>query len=225
MKMRSCAGRVNRVIAVLLALICVMLVLIAIPRLNDYRRRAQKLACDQAMASARDGLIIEYLRTWDAGSAQTAMVTLDEVMHGRDDLCPSGGVVYLARKDNGIFEPVCGLHDSDLKRRVRLNASHALDMLGEALQSRKQAGDAVMLSINGSTLTCVRVGGEEKNLRHGTNATTGYEGTVCFFGVSGEGDFIDSSVEAGQVCYFVYADENYCAIWRADDGWTGDAYQ
>lgn len=69
MKMRSCAGRVNRVIAVLLALICVMLVLIAIPRLNDYRRRAQKLACDQAMASARDGLIIEYLRTWDAGSA------------------------------------------------------------------------------------------------------------------------------------------------------------
>ena len=28
----------------------------------------------------------------------------------------------------------------------------------------------------------------------------------------------------GSVFYFVYADEEHCAIWKANDGWTGDAY-
>ena len=33
------------------------------------------------------------------------------------------------------------------------------------------------------------------------------------------------SAKEGEICYFVYADENYCAIWRSNDGWDGDAYQ
>ena len=63
-KLKDRRGRVNRVIAVLLVLIAVMLVLIAIPAWQRFRYRSEKTACIQAMKSARDGLIIEYLSRW-----------------------------------------------------------------------------------------------------------------------------------------------------------------
>ena len=83
----------TRAAAVLLVLIVVMLVLIAIPGWNNYRFRAEKMACVQALKSARDGLIIDFLGKWDAGTAQDARNTLDEVMPERANLCPAGGTV------------------------------------------------------------------------------------------------------------------------------------
>ena len=50
---------------------------------------------------------------------------------------------------------------------------------------------------------------------------------MAFYGLAGEGDFPageEAKVEAGDIFYFVYADEEHCAIWKANDGWTGDAY-
>ena len=226
---RATLGRVNRVVAVLLALICVMLVIIAIPWWQHIRERSQTIACEQAMKSAKDGLIIEYMGRFRETSVEDAMKTLDQVMVARPDICPSGGEVYLIRNDKGIYEPVCGLHDSDTKRRVRLNASRAKDLLEEGRRAILKEGgdepDSVAVTLNGRQLECMRVMAKEK-LRRGTGTTQGYKGTVCFYGLAGEGEFpVSKKAKAGEICYFIYADENHCAIWRADDGWTGDSYQ
>ena len=57
---RRSRGGVNRLIVILLALIAVMLVIIAIPKWEEFRYRSEKTACVQALKSARDGLIIDY---------------------------------------------------------------------------------------------------------------------------------------------------------------------
>ena len=192
-KLRSRRGGINRLVALLLALVLVMLVVIAIPAWKVFRYRSEKTGCDQAMKSAGDGLIIEYLyRNGDAESLEEAMVTLDEVMVGRPDICPAHGTVYLVKQDNGIFEPICGLHATDKKLRVRLNASEAKALVNEARARARRDTDAepesVTIRLNGRDLECVRVQ-EVLDLRRGTKLTNGYEGIVCFYGLAGEGAF------------------------------------
>lgn len=220
-------GGINRLIALLLALIAVMLVLIAVPGWKRFRYRSEKTACEQAMKSARDGLIIDYLAHFESGDAQDAMQTLDEVLPERDDICPSGGTVYLLRGANGIFEPFCGLHDSDTQRRTRLNASRALELLREGLHDARQESNVepelVEIELNGRTLSCVRVE-EAPTLRRGTKTSNDYKGVVAFYGLAGEGAFSDADAEAGEICFFQYADEEHTAVWRVNDGWTGEAY-
>ena len=228
MKLRSIRGGVNRVVAILLVAIAIMLVIILIPAWDDLRLLSQRLSCEQAMKSAKDGLIIEYLSRYKEGSVQDAMNTLDQVMIARPKICPAGGEVYLIKNSQGIYEPLCGLHDRDLKRRVRLNASRALELLREARRialrnSRGAEPDAVKIVLNSMELPCVRVQQTQK-LRRGTGTTDGFDGVVAFYGLAGEGSFPAKDVEAGDIFYFVYADEYHCAIWRADDGWSGDAY-
>ena len=228
MKLRSIRGGVNRVVAILLVAIAIMLVIILIPAWDDLRLLSQRLSCEQAMKSAKDGLIIEYLSRYKEGSVQDAMNTLDQVMIARPNICPAGGEVYLIKNSQGIYEPLCGLHDRDKKRRVRLNASRALELLREArriaLRSSQGAEpDEVNIVLNSMELSCVRVQQAQK-LRRGTGTTDGFDGVVAFYGLAGEGDFPAEDVEAGDIFYFVYADEYHCAIWKANDGWTGDAY-
>ena len=227
-KLRTCRGGVNRLVAVLLALIAVMLVIIALPSLRGYRDRAQIIACEQALNSARDGLIIEYFNSFQAGSVEEARDTLDAVMPARANICPSGGTIYLLRGGDGIFEPICGLHDPDERQRCRLNASRARELLDEALTKYRKRHDdtpeTLEIELNGQTLTCQRTE-EALTLRRGTASTNGYEGVVAFYGIAGEGDFPAKGAHDGDVCYFVYADPNRCAIWQSSEGWTGDAYQ
>ena len=226
-KWKQRRGGVNPVVAILLALIAVMLVLIAIPGWKVFRYRSEKTACEQAMKSARDGLIIDYLAHFETGSVQQAMQTLDEVLPERANICPSGGTVYLLRGANGIYEPLCGLHDSDVKRRCRLNAARAQELLAEGLKNArretKQEPESVVIQLNGRSLECVRVQ-EPPKLRRGTRTTDGYEGIVAFYGLAGEGQFAAGAVKAGEIAYFIYADEDDCAAWRAGEGWTGTAY-
>ena len=227
--LRSIRGGVNRVVAILLALIAVMLVIIAIPWWQHFRERSEIIACEQAMKSAKDGLIIEYLGRFKEGSTNEAMKTLDQVMVARPNICPSAGEVYLIRNSQGIFEPHCGLHDPDEKLRTRLNASRALELLreGRRLALRENGGkepEAVEIQLNCQKLSCVRVKKAQK-LRRGTATTDDFEGVVAFYGLAGEGDFPVEDVAEGDIFYFVYADEDHCAIWRANDGWTGDAYR
>ena len=228
MKLRSIRGGVNRVVAILLVAIAIMLVIILIPAWDDLRLLSQRLSCEQAMKSAKDGLIIEYLGRYKEGSVQDAMNTLDQVMIARPKICPAGGEVYLIKNSQGIYEPLCGLHDRDQKRRVRLNASRALELLREARRialrnSRGAEPDAVNIVLNSMELPCVRVQQTQK-LRRGTGTTDGFDGVVAFYGLAGEGSFPAKDVEAGDIFYFVYADEYHCAIWKANDGWSGDAY-
>ena len=231
MKLRSIRGGVNRVVAILLVLIAIMLVVVLLPAWDDLRLLSQRQSCEQAMKSAKDGLIIEYLGRFKEGSVEDAMNTLDQVMVARPNICPAGGEVYLIKNSEGIYEPLCGLHDRDARRRTRLNASRALELLREgrrkALRSSKGVEpEAVDIRLNSKPLSCERVPKVQK-LRRGTATTDGFEGVVAFYGLAGEGDFPageDAKVEAGDIFYFVYADEEHCAIWKANDGWTGDAY-
>ena len=225
---RAARGGVNRVVAILLALIGVMLVIIAIPAWNRYRERAEVIACEQALKTARDGLIIDYLGRFQEGSVQDAMATLDEVMPARPKICPSGGTIYLIRNSKGIYEPYCGLHNPDEKQRVRLNASRAMDLMQEsrrtALKWNKVEPESVQIELNSLPLECVRVP-KKQLLRRGTATTDGFEGVVACYGVAGDGDWpVTKAAPRGELCYFVYADENHCAIWQAENGWTGDAY-
>lgn len=231
MKLRSIRGGVNRVVAILLVLIAIMLVVVLLPAWDDLRLLSQRLSCEQAMKSAKDGLIIEYLDRFKEGSVEDAMNTLDQVMVARPNICPAGGEVYLIKNSEGIYEPLCGLHDRNARRRTRLNASRALELLREgrrkALRGSKGVEpEAVSITLNSKPLSCERVPRAQK-LRRGTATTDGFDGVVAFYGLAGEGDFPageDAKVEAGDIFYFVYADEEHCAIWKANDGWTGDAY-
>ena len=229
MKRLNDRGLITRAAVVLMVLIAVMLVIIAIPSWQVFRYRSEKTGCVQAMKSAKDGLIIEYLDRFEEGDEEDARQTLIQVMPARPDICPAGGTVYLIKNSIGIFEPVCGMHDDDTKLRVRLNASRAASLTAEALRiarrETKAEPESVTITLNGKPLECVRVD-EVLELRRGTRLTNGYKGIVAFYGIAGEGDFKPSgNVKKGGISYFVYADENHCARWIDGDGWTGDAYQ
>ncbi len=248
-RIKNRTGGLSVAIAVLLLLIVVMLCIIAVPTWKSFKYRSQKVGCDQAMKSAGDGLIIEYLGSLEDTTSEQARRILDKVMPGRDKLCPAGGEVYLSKDENGIYQPFCGIHGNDKKERVRLNASYAKDLLSEQLIKRtdqkedtaaesktvsnqKTSGTAdeevpspeyIEITLNNRVLRCMHVFKEEP-LRRGTDNTNGYEGIVAFYGIEGEGAFNTGFVKNGKIAYFVYADEYYCARWRAKDGWSGDAY-
>ena len=227
--LRSNRGGINRAVALLLVLVVIMfIVAILIPVWKDLRYLSERLACEQAMKTAKDGLIIEFLREWDAESEKEAKQTLDEVMPGRTDICPAHGEVYLIRREDGIFETLCGRHSRDKKKRARLNASRALELLSEELKKERQLTpeepEDLEIRLNGDPLTCQRVR-VEQDIHRGTATTEGFEGIVAYYGVVGDGEFGAGELEDGEICYFLYADEDYCAIWHADDGWTGSAYR
>ena len=235
-KLKSRGGGINWLIALLIVVNLVLVVLILIPVWKNFQFQAEKVGCDQAMKSAGDGLIIEYLGNYQEITAEEAMKKLDQIMPARDELCPVGGSIYLKKGENGIFVPVCGIHDSDEKERVRLNASYAKMLLETELEKAKSgssstetntdgaASNAITVMVNHKELPCVHVV-QEEYIRHGTAYTQGYDEIVAFYGIEGEGYFNDGRVKKGKIAYFVYADKNYCAIWRAKDGWTGDAYK
>ena len=220
-------GRISRLTALLLLLVTIMLIIVAIPSWKAFEYRAQKQGCLQALKSARDGLIIEYLGSFKEEPIEEAMKSLDQIMPERPDICPARGTIYLIKDENGIYNPICGLHDSDKPLKCRLNASHAKDLLEEGLLEERRVSEeepeSITIELNGKDLECIRVS-ERPNLRRGTSITNGYKGIVAFYGLSGEGVFSNSTRKKGKVCFFVYADEDYCAIWNYGEEWTGSAY-
>lgn len=219
-KLRKEAGATNRAVALLAVLILVMLVVIAIPGFKRFNYRSECIACEQAMKSAEDGLKIEYLFTFDEDDIKQARKSLAAIMPEREDICPKHGNVYLIKDKHGIFEPVCGLHNPDAARRTRLNASYAGSVLEEARKKiiqKAKAGDPepemIKIKVNNKPLECVYVT-EEPNIRRGTSLTKGYEGIVAFYGTD----------DQNRIDYFLYADEDYCAVWHMDEEWKGSAY-
>jgi len=219
-KIKNERGGTNRLLVILAVLILIMVVVISIPSFKAFNYRSECIACEQAIKSATDGLRIEYLDTFDEESINKARETLAAVMPEREDICPRHGNVYLLRDENGIFVPVCGLHDSDAARRTRLNASYAGNLLEEKrrniLAKAKEGApepDKITIKVNNDPLQCVRVS-EKVNIKRGTSTTKGYDGIVAFYSTNDDGD----------IDYFVYADEDYCAIWNLDVGWSGSAY-
>ena len=130
------------------------------------------------------------------------------------------GNVYLIRNEEGVLEPVCGLHNDDVARRTRLNASYAGSKLEEARKNiLEKAGkddpepEKITITVNNRPLDCTYVT-EEVPIKRGTSTTKGYDGTVAFYGTG----------EKGEINYFLYADEDYCAVWHENEEWTGSAY-
>ncbi|MBR0409667.1 MAG: hypothetical protein IJI25_01510 [Eubacterium sp.] len=228
-------GYINRLIAVLLVLVAIMLVIVSVPLRKAFQYRSECIACEQAMKSAGDGLIIEYLHRQKEDNVEEARNTILEVMPAREKICPSGGNVYLIKNDHGVYEPICGLHNSDKVLRTRLNASCALDLLKETrrnyFKKNENEPEALTITLNSKPLKCLHVTKEEM-IHRGTDTTNGYKGTVAYYGVAGDFTFSakyskkgNGDAAEGDICYFVYADKDHCAIWRSNDGWSGDAYE
>lgn len=222
-------------VVILAVIVLILLVVISIPAWKAFQYRSEYLACEQAMKSANDGLIIEYLGTYEEGDTKAARKALDQIMVARPDICPKHGNIFLVKGADGVYTTVCGLHDKDVRERTRLNSTYCLRKLRESRKKLIDKGNEdpgdIVITNNGEPLTITRVKKEEM-IHRGTKTTNGYEGVVAFYGVKGDFDFSAKAkakkskkkVKDGDVCYFVYADEDYCAIWRMQDNWTGDAY-
>lgn len=235
-KLNSARGGTNRLVVILAVITLILLAIIAVPGWKAFQYRSEYLACEQAMKSANDGLIIEYLGSFEEGDVDQARKAIDQIMVARPDICPKHGNIFLVKGDNGVYTTVCGLHDKDVRQRTRLNATYCLEQLRETRKKLIKKGNDdpgdVEITSNGEPLTVTRVTKEEM-IHRGTKTTNGYEGVVAYYGVKGDFEFSakaksrknKTKVKDGDICYFVYADEDYCAIWRSRDNWTGDAYE
>lgn len=219
---------ITRAACILLVLIVILLVLIFIPSWKYYQNRAAELGCGSSLNTANHQLSIEYL-SGKKMTPETAKEIVTIAMDGWDDLCPGGGTPYLVEEESEVgYRVVCGLHDKDTKERTRLNASNALEQIEKEVHMDRSLGvsfpESITVKINGKEMNAVLID-EESGLKRGTKATTGVKGTVIFYSIAGHSDFgKDSGQKEGQVWYFSYADEEHCANWKIDDGWTGDSY-
>ena len=220
-RIRSRKGGTNRTLVILAVLIIIMVGVIYAPAWKAFRYKSECIACEQAMKTATDGLRIEYLDTFDESTVRQARKTLDEVMPERNDICPAHGNVYLIKGEEGVLEPVCGLHNPDAARRTRLNASFAGNRLTEArkniLEKAEEGApepEQIEIKTNGRILACTYVT-EEVNIKRGTKTYDDYDDVVAFYGTD----------DKGNINYFLYADEDHYAVWRYNDGWRGDAYE
>lgn len=215
-------------VVVLAVLVLVLAVAVLVPVYREYRYQAQMIGCVSSLKSANDQLAIETITGGDI-TADQAQAIVTRAMDGWDDLCPGGGTPYLIEnEDEGArWMVVCGLHDKDTKRRTRLNASNVLAQIRQQADMARKLGspvpEEISVRLNGKTYQAVLTE-QETGLKRGTRTTSGIKGTVICYGVSGCGAFSDSPQPDGSICYFSFGDEDHCAIWHVQEGWTGDSY-
>lgn len=239
---RKCAdrhGRINRLIAILLALTGILLIFMVIPAVRENTRRANEIGCAIALDKAQGMISREYLfNDWDL-TKQEAAAVVDKSRYSRDNLCPGGGDYFIVRdRDTATgFKVVCGLHDPDTKERARLSSGTALSRLSDELERRQKEGEAIpaklKIKLNGKTLVCQRVDADPR-LLFGTATDIDRKGIVCYYALAGDAEArkaveekekLDlSGLKDGDVWYFGYADENHASSWKYRKGWSGDAW-
>ena len=219
-------------IAILLLAVVVLSITAMIPAYRRYQEQGKAVACATALDTARRQLASDFMiGGFENGKADEAKGFVSKVMNGWDDLCPDYGTVYIVKRtdDSAMdWDIVCGLHCSDKKLRTRLNADNVLEQLTEALKKAQAGGNmypgSLTYTLHGKTRTALLVDAST-NLKRGTSTTEGYEGIVAFYSLVGHSGFGEGKGKDGQLWYFSYADEDHCANWRSDDGWTGDSYR
>ena len=230
-KLNSAEG-FSAVIALLLVLIIIMVIVISVPCVQYYQARSARIACAAGLDTARRRLAENYLYGNYDQDSKEAKAVVEYAMNGWDDLCPSGGKVYLIENEESemAYDLFCGMHGSDKKRCTRLNSGYVLEQLEEGLLRSKRNGqpypEELSFYLNGKYWTA-HLTDEETGLKRGTSTTRGLEkeGVVAYYGIAGHSGFCaGSGAEDGTICYFSFADEDHCANWRIDDGWTGDSY-
>ena len=230
-KLKSRRG-MSWLIAILLVAIIVLSVVIAIPSYLKYKRQADALACATSLDTARRQLAADFMfNSFENEAAEHAKDYAAFVMNGWEDICPAYGSVYIIRRSDESmmdWDIYCGLHGSDRKLCTRLNAEYTLDQLREALRVEQAKGveypESLEYTLHGKTRTAYLVDAPT-NLKRGTATTKDYEGIVAYYSLVGHSDYGAGMGEDGTLWYFSYADEEHCANWRSDDGWTGDSYR
>lgn len=215
-------------IHVLLILACIVLLGMALfPWYKSYRYHGEWLACSESLRTVNGALVISMIDKGQTETLNEAATELLSILPGRESFCPSNGTVYFQQQEGGSWKAVCGKHESDHSLRARLNASYVRKRIQEEILRVGSSGEKLPLKLseelNGETLECSLVT-RETGIRRGTRTTDGVEGTVAYYGVKGSGMFSDAKTPAGELCYFCYADEDYCAVWRDGQGWSGNAY-
>ena len=223
------SGGIAALVVVLAVLVLVLAVIAAAPVYRNYREQADEIGCVSSLTSANNQLAIETLSAGEmtAGEAK-AIVT--RAMNGWDDLCPAGGTPYLVAAEGDVpWRVVCGLHDKDTKERTRLNAAYALKQLRQKVDLEQKLGDLtppeVTVVLNGKEYRALLTE-QETGMKRGTATTSGVKGTVIRYALAGHGAFAEEvSLPEGSICYFCFADEAHCAIWKHREGWSGDSYE
>ena len=216
-------------IVILAILVLALAVVAAVPLYRNYREQGYEIGCVSSLTSANNQLAIETLSAGEmtAGEAK-AIVT--RAMNGWDDLCPGGGTPYLAAAEGEVpWRVVCGLHDKDTKERTRLNAAYVLKQLRQKIDLAQKLGDLtppeVTVCLNGKEYRALLTE-QETGMKRGTATTSGVKGTVICYSLAGHGTFSgEAPLPDGSVCYFCFADEEHCAIWKHREGWSGDSYE
>ena len=241
---RSCADKsiyrlrddhgISRAVIIMLFLVIVMSIVISIPTFIHYRNVWREMQCMTSLDSAKRQMIDEFLMSGGELEVDEAKDHVGYVMNGWDDLCPGGGTVYITPDlddDAKIpYKLVCGVHGPDEKERTRLNAEYVLDQIRDRIKIEAAKGEAipetVTVTVNSETYEA-RLVTEDVNIRHGTYSTPDIdEETVVYYGIKGHGTVGEDPIASdGEVCYFAFADEKWCANWHAKSGRGGDAWQ
>ena len=195
--------------------VLVLAVMVVIPFIQNREKQAEGYACTLAIRRAQDAVLLEFFSDPELSQSEAA-VAVDKSKLERDKLCPSNGDYYLV-PEGGSWHVTCGLHEENTYFRTRLNATHVFEQLQSQLEARRRLelslnGDLI-LNVNGSALDVVQVAGDN-GLRRGTDYSIDFDGVVSFFSLN----------SAGELNWFVYADQNHAAVWKLADGWSGDAY-
>jgi len=223
---------ITRFTVILLVLVAIMLIVAAVPIWLHLRENAERMGCLTALDSARRQLAVDYLMVNGTPTAKDAQDVVTYAMNGWDDLCPGGGTVYVVetkREDWMPYDVVCGLHGEDRKQCTRLNASYVLEQIEEAVHHEQLLGDpfpaSVTVRLHHEDVVALLVD-DYTGIRRGTSTTADLDGVVAFYSLVGHSDFgANSGLKEGELWYFSYADEEYCAAWSSTRGWTGDSYE
>ena len=206
---------IRRLLWLLAVVVLGLAVMVILPIVQRRESKAEAYACTLAIRRAQDAVLLEFLSDPDMTSREAAMA-VDASKLARDDLCPSGGDYYLV-PESGSWRVTCGIHEEDTILRTRINASRVLELVQEQLDARSRMGlhleENLVLKVNGQPLVVNLLAGDN-GLRRGTDYSIDFDGIVSFYS-------LNSSAE---IKWFVYADQNHAAVWRINDGWSGDAY-
>ena len=231
-KLHSRSG-VAWLIGIAVLAVLALLFVILLPTIRHYQYEAGEAGCIASLDTARRQLANESMLIGQVSKASEARDYVASVMPGWSDLCPGGGTTYIVPtdEDNPRWTVICGMHGTDRKQCTRLNADYVLRQLRENLKKAQDNGEqfpqTLTYFLNGKTRKATLVT-TDPGVRRGTNATVGMEGTVAFYTIKGSGEsdslVVGSSLKVGEISNFWFADEDYCAVWRASAGWSGDSW-
>ena len=228
-RLRDVRG-ISRAVVIMLILVAVMLVVVSIPVYIHFRTVWREMECMTSLDTAKRQMIDQFLLEFGDLDIDEAKEHVGYVMNGWDDLCPGGGIVYIVKDDDPNadmpYKLVCGVHGEDKKENCRLNADYVLDHVRERVKYERAKGapipEKITVNLNGEDLDVLLVT-ESKKIRYGTRYFEADDDIVAYYGVAGNG-FDDTTADDGEVCYFGFADPNYCANWTAERGWSGDSW-